>query len=134
MKLRGKNPLEIPSLPASTTEANEAFWTAAWQTDMAPLVPVPSRPPTGWRKKLGYTPAPRFQNLLLAEWYSHSLDSWGVTLQRQGRWPEAHRRFEQSLQLNPNNYSAKVSLICNTNLQSGLKQGLAEAGEAADQL
>ena len=134
MKLRGKNPSKIPSLPASTMEANEAFWTAAWQKDMAPLVPVPSRPPTGWRKKLGYTPAPRFQNLLLAEWYSLSLDSWGVTLQRQGRWLEAHRRFEQSLQLNTNNYSAKVSLICNTNLQSGLKQGLAVVGEATDQL
>ena len=134
MKLRGKNPLEIPSLPPSTTESNEAFWAVAWQNDIAPLAPAPSPPPAGWRKKLGYTPAPRLQNLLLANWYSLYLDSWGVTLQRQGRWPEARRRFEQALQLNKNNYSAKVSLVCNTNLQSGLKQGLAEVGEAADQL
>ena len=134
MKLRGENLLE-PRTPApAATAANEAFWSAVWQKEIAPLVPAPRPPLTGWQKKIGYTPAPRWQNRLLANWYSLALDSCGVTLQRQGSWPEARRRFEQALQLNPNNYSAKVSLICNTNLQSGRKQALPDAGETADQL
>jgi len=133
-KLRGKNPLESPPLPPATTAANEAFWSVVWQKELAPLVPVPRPPPTGWRKKFGYTPAPRWQNLLLANWYSLALDGWGVMLQRQGRWPEARRCFEQALQLNPNNYSARVSLICNAKLQSGLQPGSPAAGENADQL
>ena len=134
MKLRGKNPWEIPAPAPAALAANEAFWSAAWQKEIAPLVPAPSPPPTGWQKKLGYAPPSRWQNLFLANWYSFALDSWGVTLQRQGRWSEARIRFGQALQLNSNNYSAKVSLICNTNLQTGRKPGLPDPGENADQL
>ena len=134
MKRRGKNPLELPPPTAAAIAANEAFWSAAWQKEIGQFVPVPDPPPSGWQKKIGYTPAPRWQNLLLANWYSFALDSWGVTLQQQGRWPEARRYFAQALQLNTNNYSARASLICNSNLQSGLKQGLTDAGKLADQL
>ena len=42
MKLRGKNPLEIPPLPGAVTDANETFWTGAWQKKMAPLVATPN--------------------------------------------------------------------------------------------
>lgn len=134
MKRRGKNPLEISPPTAAAIAANEVFWSAVWQKEVAPLVPVPDPPPSGWQKKFGYVPAPRWQNLLLANWYSFALDSWGVMLQQQGRWSEARRRFEQALQLNTNNYSAKVSLLCNASLQSGFKEGLTDAGNTVDQL
>jgi tetratricopeptide (TPR) repeat protein len=137
VKLRGTNFLDLPPLPAAVTAANEAFWTAAWQKDFSPLATAASSKPAGWEKKiqrLGFAPAPRQQDRLLAEWYSLALDNWGVTLQRQGRWPEARLRLEQALQLNPNNFSAQISLTANTNLQAGLKLGLAEVGKVAEQL
>jgi len=132
MKLRGENSPEIPLLPGAVTGANETFWTRTWQEELAPLVPAPSRRPTGWQNKiqrLGISPAPLFQDRLMAEWYSLSLDAWGVALQQQGRWHEARLRFEQALQLNTNNLSAQISLACNTNLQSGRKMDLAGVGQ-----
>jgi tetratricopeptide (TPR) repeat protein len=137
VKLRGEKTLEIPPLTAAATDANETFWTGAWQKELASLVPDSRRPPTGWQKtiqRLGFVPAPFYQDRLLAEWYSLSLDGWGAALQRQNRWSEARLRFEQALQLNTNSLSAQISLACNTNLQSGFRMGLAGVGKAADQL
>jgi tetratricopeptide (TPR) repeat protein len=137
MKLRGKNPLEIPPSPGAMTDANEIFWTDAWQKKMAPLVATSNRRRTVWQERIqqiGFTPAPLYQDRLLAEWYSLSLDGWGVALQRQGRWNEARLRFEQALQLNPDNFSARISLACNTNHQSGLKLGLGDVDNVASQL
>ncbi len=137
MKLRGAHPLDLPPLPAAVTAANETFWTAAWQKDFSPLIPAASRRPTFWEKKIqrfGFTPAPRPQDRLLAEWYSLALDNWGVALQQQDRLSEARLRLEQALQLNPNNFSARISLDANTNLQAGLKLNLAELGKVVEQL
>jgi tetratricopeptide (TPR) repeat protein len=121
MKLRGGDSAEIPNLPSAVTAANESFWTSAWEKELALLVPAPSRGPNGRQK------------YLLAEWYSISLDSWGVALQQQGRLKEAHLRFEQALQLNTNNFSALISLACNTNLQAGIKLNLAGADRLANE-
>jgi tetratricopeptide (TPR) repeat protein len=137
MQLRGKNPLEIPPLPGVVTDANEAFWTGAWQKNLAPLVAASDRRQTFWQKeiqRIGLTPAPLYQDRLLAEWYSLSLDGWGVALQRQGRWNEARLRFGQALQLNPDNFSARISLASNTNHQSGLKLGLGDVDKVAGEL
>ena len=137
VKLRGEKPLEIPPLTAAATDANETFWTGAWEKELAPLVLDARQRPTGWQKKiqrLGFTPAPFYQDRLLAEWYSLSLDGWGAALQRQSRWSEARLRFEQALQLNTNNFSAQISLACNTNLQSASRMGLAGVDKVADQL
>ena len=137
MKLRGKNPQEIPPLSSATTHANEIFWTAAWEKELAPLVPITNRRPTGWQKKilqLGFSPASQDKDRLLAEWYSIELDGWGVALQRQGRWSEAQLRLEQALLLNSNNLSAQISLTANTNLQSGHRLNLTDVGKVANQL
>ena len=125
--MRDANSPEIPSLPSATIETNEAFWTRKWKTEMAPLVPAPVRPPNGLERRiqnLGITAPPEYQDRMLAEWYSLSLDSWGVALQQQGHWNAARQHFEQALLLNTNNLSARISLSCNTNLQSGRKLGL----------
>ena len=138
LKLRSNHSLELPPLPPATIAANETFWTTVWQKELSPLVSTPAPPPANWWQKkiqrLGYISAPRLQDRWLADWYSLALDSWGVTLQRQGRWPEARRRFEQALQLNTNNYSAQISLACNTNFQSGIRQGLADLNKVVNQL
>ena len=137
IKLRGKNSLEIPPLPGAVTDANETFWTGAWQKELARIAAISNRRETLWQEILqpiGLTPAPLHQDRLLAQWYSLSLDSWAVALQQQGRWNEARLRFEQALQLNPDNFSAQVSLACNTNHQSGLKLGLGNLDTAASEL
>ncbi|MGA2280900.1 MAG: DUF2723 domain-containing protein [Verrucomicrobiota bacterium] len=137
MKLRSENSLDNTLLPGSLTDANETFWTGAWQKELAPLAATSIRRQNSWQKKiqhLGFTPAPFYQDRLLAEWYSLSLDAWGAALQRQSRWSEARLRFEQALQLNTNNLSARISLACNTNLQSGFRRGLAGADKVAGQL
>ena len=74
-------------------ESNEQFWTTLWNKDLASLVP-PS--PGILQEKLGHYalfPAPRFQDHLLAEWYSEDLDAWAVTLEL-GRYSEAKTRLE----------------------------------------
>jgi len=137
MKLRGTNSPDYPSLSDSATAANESFWTRAWQKDLSPFAVASTRRPNVWQKEIqsyGITPAPRFQDRLLAEWYSLSLDAWGVALQQQGRLNEARTRLEQALQLNTNNFSARISLACNTNLQSGLKPGLGDLNKVAGEL
>jgi Flp pilus assembly protein TadD len=137
LKPRGKNPLQIPPMTLAVMGANETFWTGAWPSELAPLVVVPNRHPSRWQRKFkryGITPAPFYQDQLLAKWFSLSLDGWGVSLQQQGHWNEAGQRFKQALQLAPDNFSAQISLACNTNLQSGLKLGLAGVENVADQM
>jgi tetratricopeptide (TPR) repeat protein len=137
MKLRSTNFLDSASLSDSAMDTNESFWTRAWQNDLSPFAAASTRRPNVWQKEIqsyGITPVPRFQDRLLAEWYSFSLDAWGVALQQQGRLKAAQTRLEQALQLNTNNFSAQISLACNTNLQSGLKPGLAGLTEVAGQL
>ncbi len=136
MKLRGKDPLDVPHLTGAELDANEHFWTGVWEKDLAQLVPPP-RHATGLAGKLahyGLEPAPRGQDLLLAEWYSLLLDNWGVALQKEGRLAEANAHFGQAVELNTNNMSARISMACNTNLQTGLKMGLGDVGKVADQL
>ncbi len=137
MKLRGTNSPDYPALSDSATVANELFWNRAWQKDLSPFAAASIRRPNIWQKNIpsfGITPPPLFQDRLLAEWYSLSLDAWGVALQQQGRLNEARTRLEQALKLNTNNISARISLACNANLQSGLKPGLAGLNKVAAQL
>jgi tetratricopeptide (TPR) repeat protein len=137
MKWRGKNPLELPPLPNARTETNEIFWSGAWQKELAPLAAAANRPQTSWWKIIqwtGLTPAPLRQERLLADWFSLALDGWAVALQRQGRWSEARLRFEETLQLNPNNFSARISLACNTNHESGRMLGLGDVNKVAGEL
>jgi Flp pilus assembly protein TadD len=128
MKLRGKNPLDVPPLTASAVAANEEFFTRLWDRELAGAVPSPS--PASWwasmikRHGYGVAAVPRDQERVLQEWFSLPLDGWGVVLQKQGRLREARARFEQALELKTNNFSALISLACNTNLQAGAKLNL----------
>ena len=125
-----------PSLSASALDEGENFWDAAWVKRMAAFRRPDSTGGPLW-SRFGETlsrsfylpPLPVSQEGLLRRWYSISLNDWGVELQRSGRLPAAHRRFEQALVLNTNNSLAAVNLTCNTNLQAGneLKVGKVDA-------
>ncbi len=136
MKLRGKDPLDVPAAPVAVADANEKFWTDIWNRNLSRLAPPPSRPGLVQAKlaHYGLTTPPRFQDRRLAEWFSVPLDGWAVYLQKQGRWHEAQVRFEQALQLNTNNLSVRISLACNTNLQAGARMGLSDVSKVADEL
>jgi tetratricopeptide (TPR) repeat protein len=137
MKLRSENSPDNPPLSGSATDANEVFWNRAWQKDLSRFVSASMPRQTVLQKAIqsfGITRAPFFQDRLLGEWHSLSLDAWGVALQQQGRLNEARTRLEQALQLNTNNFSARISLASNTSLQTGLKSGLAGLKKVAGQL
>lgn len=137
MKLRPKDPLDLPPLSAAALDANEKFWTGLWDEELAALATPPAHRPAGFAKqlaRLGVSAEPRNQDRLLAGWYSIPLEAWATTLQKQGRLPAARQRFTQVLQLNTNNLSARISLACNTNLEAGNPMGLSEVAKVAGQL
>jgi tetratricopeptide (TPR) repeat protein len=134
MKFRGQDLLAPAALPDAVVQTNEQFWTSLWNRKLARLAPTKSSVP--WKKlaHCGLLPAPRDQEQLLADWYSIGLQAWAVCLQKAGRWPEAQVRLHQALQLNTNNWSASISLACNTNLQAAKNLGLADVSKVAAEL
>lgn len=137
MKLRNrKDPLDVPPLAADAMEANEKFWTSLWEKDLAALAPSQGRP-SGLENHLahyGLVPASRLQDGWLAEWYSISLDNLAVNLQKQGHLREAQSHLEQALQLNSNNVSARLTLLCNSNLQASGNIGMDNVAKVAAQV
>ena len=71
---------------------------------------------------------------LLRNWYSTSLNTWGVDLQRAGHLPAAQRRFTQAVELNTNNWIARANLYSNSNLQSGARMDIADVDNLASLL
>ena len=136
MKRRGHDPLDVPPLTDAALAANEQFWSALWQQDLSALVPPASPPLSAAARQmhLGLVAEPRDQDRLLANWFANPLEAWAVTLQKQGRLREAQLRFEQVLQLNSSNSSARLSLTCNTNLQAGLHSRLADVHQLVNWL
>jgi tetratricopeptide (TPR) repeat protein len=141
MKPYLKDQFNGPPMSASEADQNEKFWDEAWQTELEPVSRACS-PQYFDRSKTRETflryfhlsAIQSYQSQLLGEWCSAALDGWGVELQRNGRLPEARRRFEQAIALNTNNPAARVNLQCNTNLQAHNKMSLAEADMVASQL
>jgi tetratricopeptide (TPR) repeat protein len=52
--------------------------------------------------------------------YSRALNCWGVELQQNGRLTNAALRFNEALELNPDNVVAEINRKCNANLQSNV--------------
>jgi len=136
LKLRGKDPLDVPALTDAEVNGTEQFWSAAWNSQLARLASHPTRS-TGLKKKLerfGLTAASRYDEELLAQWCSVPLDGWAVALQKSGRLPEAGERFKQALLLNTNNFSARLSLGCNERLQATNHMDLSEVAKLSGML
>jgi Flp pilus assembly protein TadD len=135
MKLRGKDLFAPGALPDAVVQTNEQFWTSLWDRKLARMVP-PAEPSAVWKKlaRFGLHPVPREQEQLLADWYSVGLQAWAVSLQKERRCPEARVRLDEALQLNTNNWSALITLACNTNLQAGKNLGLSDVSKVAAEL
>jgi tetratricopeptide (TPR) repeat protein len=128
-----------PPLAPAAFAAGEEFWDEAWAKQLQPVSQggarlAGSKTMEAIFRRVLLSPLPDRQHVLLGWWYSYSLTSWGVELQRGGRLPAAQKRFEQALALSPRNWSAAMDLQCNTNLQAGKILDLAGMTAAADQL
>jgi len=56
---------------------------------------------------------------LVENFYSRSLDYWGVELQRAAQLPAAAEAFNNALKINPDNATASINLEFNKSLQTG---------------
>ena len=102
-----------PPLPTEAEiKANEGFWS---QLENGPLKTLPAL------AKLDTDPE------LVSTDYSVALDYWGVELQKANRLKEAHTRFAEAVEINPDNYIAKINLQYNDALQKGDHQPIDSA-------
>jgi tetratricopeptide (TPR) repeat protein len=128
------NSLNPPPLTAAALAENEALWSSAVKADLDPFettIKSFEEPRPGLRRQLMdrahlESPVP-LQLEVLARTYAVALDSWGVTLQRNGRAREATSYFERAQKLNPRNLAAAVNLQCNTNLLANQKVVMAQS-------
>lgn len=140
LKLYPTNSLGGPPLTAAELAENEVFWKRTIEKGVDPILRViaqAERPRPGLAQRLmksGHLqmppPAPAE---VLAVWYSAAINSWGTTLQRNGRWHEATPCFALAQQLNPGNLPAQVNLQCNRNLLAGQKMTVVRSKPLGDQ-
>jgi tetratricopeptide (TPR) repeat protein len=117
-----------PPLATNLIADNLNFWSQFTQNELVRLQQAPrprdlSSPvnnPADWllmhlHEQSGFNP-----NVQLVEnFYSRSLNYWGVELQRAGRLPAAAECFTDAQALNPDNVTAAINLDFNQALQTG---------------
>ncbi len=132
----------LPPLPDSgEIDANEGFWARAEVQAFKPIeralaAPQPEASPAWGGTVLGWLRVPPERNLnaiVAGEFYSRSLDHWGVELQRAGNLAIAAEHFEVAQKLNPDNGVARINLQFNHSLQAGEKVPVDLAKTALDQ-
>jgi len=125
---------EVGDTPGFTREIaalNEQLWQQRWteslQTLAAHTKEEPKYPPgfaRGLRKRLYLASQPNFTMSFVGAAYSRRLNDWAVRMQRLGRDPEAAVWFGRTLQLNPENLTARISLQFAERCRSGDKSRL----------
>ena len=132
-----------PALTAAEIQTNELFWDEAWRTGLEKVAKVSSAAvylqqtntmAERWLASLKMARVVSYQSVLVGNWSSATLNSWGVELQRAGMLAAAQKRFQQALALNPNNYAALVNRQCNLDLQAGTVFSLTNATVLAHEL
>jgi len=119
--------LIAPPLAKGLVAENEAFWAGPGERAIKPLLaaiapPVPSKTPgliDSLMAQAHLAKEPNHDASVLAGFYSRTLTSWGVELQKRGQLTNAGAMFDRALELNPDNLVARVNLECNRNLQAG---------------
>jgi tetratricopeptide (TPR) repeat protein len=121
------NTLMLPPLSKEVLNENETFWANADKAALAPVVAAITPPGTKpgpleqFMAKLHLEFEPNRDATLLANFYSRSLDYWGVVAQQSGSLTNGASHFERTLDLNADNRAAQINLECNKQLQEGHK-------------
>jgi tetratricopeptide (TPR) repeat protein len=116
-----------PSLDKNQIAENEAFWAQAEKTAFAPIeralaLSAQNAPQSFGEKLLAQLYIERETNwnaVVAGNFYSRSLDFWGVQLQRSGELDKAAANFELAQKLNPDNAVARINLEFNQQLRAG---------------
>jgi tetratricopeptide (TPR) repeat protein len=99
------NNLPQPPLPTEAEiKADESFWS---ELENGPLKTLPALAQLDTDPEVVNTD------------YSVALNYWGVELQRANHLKEAHTQFAEAVNINPDNYIAKINLQYNDALQRG---------------
>jgi tetratricopeptide (TPR) repeat protein len=118
----------LPPLPDKNgITVNEAFWLRAGMETLPPIeralaAPKPGAPQSWGEKCLARLQAAQERNLnavVAGNFYSRSLNFWGVEMQRAGALATAAAHFETAEKLNPDNVVAQINLQFNHSLQTG---------------
>jgi len=121
------NALLSPPLKKELLDDNETFWSAVERDELKPLLTSISPASTGpgflggLMARAHLDPVVNRDASILGNFYSRSLDYWGVEMQKHHRLAEAATHFETALELNPENIVAEINLECNKMLQAGRK-------------
>ncbi len=114
-----------------TATAGEQYWQARWDRTLRTLTGQAhrntgeARPTRGQlADRLHLALERNLTALYLCASYSHSLNDWGVRMQRAGRWKEAGVWFQRALQLKPENLAARINSEFNARRQRGDSQRL----------
>ncbi len=116
-----------PSPDKNQIVENEAFWAQAEKTAFAPIerAKAPSDPNTPQSfggellAQLHIERETNWKAVVAGNFYSRSLDFWGVQLQRAGELGKAAENFELAQRLNPDNAVAWINLEFNQQLCAG---------------
>jgi tetratricopeptide (TPR) repeat protein len=137
LKEYATNQLDLPPIPAEVITRTEKTWN-----DFEPQLESLERANradslslAGFsQKNLLLEPVPFSQITVLGGWYSLALNGWGVDLQRNNHLPEASRRFNESVALNPENWIARANLTVNSNLLAGTEMTPVESDDLAQKV
>jgi tetratricopeptide (TPR) repeat protein len=103
-----------PRLTPAELLEEDKFWESIRATDLDPLI----KEAEPFRKISKGKPKPKTLGTYLAEYYSRSVDEFGVQAQRAGDLVLAAKHFDLALRLNPANPSAYVNQEYNRALQN----------------
>jgi tetratricopeptide (TPR) repeat protein len=128
MKLLPEASLMAPPLATNLIADNQAFWNHFADTEMRRLQKAPQpRDPNAkpknfaeWLLRHLHGESEFNPNVeLVNNFYSRSLDYWGVELQRAGQLSAAAQCFVNAQIINPDNIAAAINLEFNHSLQTG---------------
>lgn len=127
MKLLPENSVLPPALDKSVIAENMSFWGEVLQSSRGTIEKAIR--PAGSTKKGGFVgwimmhlhvaPEPNANAILAGTYYSRSLNTLGVQVQRAGQLENAAELFNAAQDLNTNNIAAGVNLAFNKTLRSG---------------
>jgi len=130
-----------PPLSTNLVSENQNFWNGFAQTELPRIQKVMAPVDTSRALNFGdwllmhlhgqadYNPNVQ----LVANFYSRSLDYWGVELQRAGRLPAAAECFTNAQNINPDNIVAAINLEFDRSLQAGAATVIDPNRATADQ-
>jgi len=97
--------IRAPALTPDEISENQTFWK---QREADVLLPLPNL----LKRRSN-------QGVLVGTYYSHSINNWGVELQKNNHFDQAEAVFSRALELNPGNDVARVNLEYNRNRRAG---------------